>query len=243
MTLRLGGWYPSRESDVKRKTRIYIKTSEGIHRPVFWVCNNKPNEMLLGLYGLAQKVPLLQYQWPETEVGENELCCRYYYEDKVEVNARVDHITCHADGKFHIKTKNEGQIYIHRMKRSKALGPDSETFLEFIMLVDIPERYTSNSKKPDTSSVIYDQMPGNYLYIYGRFAGKNFQFDKIPLFANDQYKHRDDTLHFGSFKGQLISDLVEFDSEAPDRRPVGTFLSFRFPVKDELWRLKTFQFS
>jgi hypothetical protein len=227
-------------------TRVYLRTADGLHRSLFWVRNNKPNEMLIGLYGLSRKTPLLRHQWPEQEVEDEGLgSLRYYFDKTLSVGVPVDHITCHADGQFHIKTLDEKLVYLHTMKRTAALGADTELFLEFTMIVDRPEKYEVSTAGPKAPNVTYDVPLGSYLYIYGCFSGSHFPLESeiSAMFARFGGTPRVDSLMLGSLQGRLISGLADSDPAAHIKRPTGTFLSFKFPLAADRWRLKTFQFE
>jgi hypothetical protein len=202
--------------------------------------------MLIGLYGLKAKTSLLKQQWPEQDVDDDGLrSLRYYFDKAAGVDVPVDHITCHADGQFHIKSLDGKSDYLHTMKRTVALGADTEIFLEFTMMVDRPEKYEILSVNAKAPNVIYDVPSGSYLYIYGCFSGAKFplESESSAIFARFPGSHRVDSLNLGTLQGRLVSGLVNSEPDAHVRRPAGTFLSFKFPVAAQRWRLKTFQFA
>src|SRR5262245_8052847 len=125
-----------------KPTRAYLKTDEGKFRPLLWVLNNKPNEMLLGLFGLSSKTSTLRSAWPEQIVGKADLpSVRYRFDNAVDIGLEFDHVTCHADGRFHLKTRGNENIYTHAMQRAQPLGANTSTFLEVIVMSDIGARY------------------------------------------------------------------------------------------------------
>jgi hypothetical protein len=88
-----------------------------------WFHNNAVNEMLMGFYGLSNKQAKLNFIFPERVVSKEELrWLNFNYFSTEEVGEVADHITCHADGTFHIKTKGGKEIYRDAMKRQEPLG-------------------------------------------------------------------------------------------------------------------------
>lgn len=110
-------------------TRLYVRDTETSYRPVAWFQNNKPNEMLFGIYSLkASGRSVLRAMWPEIDIDTIDAPIHCKFSDLVDVGVAVDHITCHADGTFHVKTIDQKDVYIHGMKRVAPLGADTPTF-------------------------------------------------------------------------------------------------------------------
>ena len=102
-----------------KPTRLYLQKSNNDFSRILWFHNNKVNEMLLGIYGLTKKQPTLTLEFPEHILANTELdAIRYNYSEAVEINKQLDHITCHCDGKFHLKTKSA----LHFAKSSDPIG-------------------------------------------------------------------------------------------------------------------------
>jgi hypothetical protein len=98
-----------------KKLSIYLKDEKNRYPRFAWVHNFKPNEMMLGIYGLDGRRPTLRCMWSERDVTTEELpAIRYEFKDRIEVGSKIDHITCHADGKFHVKTVDNVDRYIQR---------------------------------------------------------------------------------------------------------------------------------
>ena len=71
-----------------KPTRLYLRTKENEYRRFAWFQNSKPNEMLLGVYGLSTKQPILRCMWPERELESSELSSlSCFYDDMIEVNS------------------------------------------------------------------------------------------------------------------------------------------------------------
>ena len=110
----------------KRPTRLYIRTNRREYRRLAWFHNHRPNEMLLGIYGQGGRPAVLAGMWPEREVSSNDLKdLGYEWKDMVKVGTVLDHVTCHADGTFHVKTSGGALAYSQTMKRTEPLGKET----------------------------------------------------------------------------------------------------------------------
>ena len=119
-------------------TRIYYRNPSGSDARLFWVRNNRPNEMLLGIYGLDGKPASMKYVFPELEFEtDSPPPLDFKYADASEMDIPIDHFTCHSDGRFHVKTHGDEDLYTHKEKRGEALGPDSPPFLDLLVLTDV----------------------------------------------------------------------------------------------------------
>src|SRR5688572_28426242 len=155
-------------------TRFYARTQDGLHRAIMWVQNVRPNEMLLGFYGLNQNVSLLRGEWPDREVGPDEFTQRYRWEEMQNVGQRFDHITCHPDGKFHVKVAGGGVPYRHELKRVEPLGPDTPLFLEFMVLTDRIGNYQVTLEESKTPNCVVSATHDESLAFLGFFAGSKY---------------------------------------------------------------------
>lgn len=227
-------------------TRLYLRTDQLQYRRLAWFQNNKPNEMLVGIYGLSKKQPTLKYMWPERELESDDLgAMRYQYNDAIEVGRVVDHITCHEDGKFHIKTRNEEEIYFQKMRRTEALGPNTCTFLEMLLISDISENYLNITKHPKGPHVWVDLPDYHYISFKCMFSGANYDVerDMAENIAQSRGIFGGVRLSSGTIKGVMIGQVQRVSESAMHGKPHGTILSFKFPVEDDLWHIKTFLFE
>jgi hypothetical protein len=111
-------------------TRIYVRTADDQFGRLLWVHNNRPNEMLLGAYGLDGYSATITYGFPEqiyTKGESREL--KFRYEEASPVRIKVDHFTCHADGTFHAKSRDSEVLYSQVEYLGEALGPAISTGL------------------------------------------------------------------------------------------------------------------
>lgn len=227
------------------RTRGYIRTNSTF-RSLFWVHNNKPNEMLLGLYGLRTKVPTLRRLWPDRELRSADLkSIRYRFGDATEVGEHVDHITCHADGRFHVKTLGGETPYIHQMQRVQPIGAETSTFLNVQIVSDLCENYLNTSENPKPPSVLLGADADQFVSLRAWFSGA--KFDLMPevtaVLGGFHESAAVVTLEFGTLRGVVVSTATRLTAAARDARPRGTLLSFNFPVAPDRWHVKTFLFD
>jgi hypothetical protein len=229
-----------------KKTRIYLQTLDGFHR-LFWVHNPKPNEMMMGFYGLKKNQISLISEYPQIEIDPGEET-HINYKDAMQVSKSFDHISFHRDGTFHIKTK--GKIkpeYSHRLKGSKPLDPNNPIFFDFTILTDTPESYPrENLKTPDACIGAPKDEP---IQIMGLFSGINYN---LPKFATKRIFEKKPTLNSveavylkcGTLQGLLFPSLVHQKINGrPNQKPKGTFLVIRFLLESKKLLCKTFLFS
>lgn len=231
---------------MRKPTRAYLRTKDDEFRPLFWVHNNKPNEMLLGLYGLSKTTPVLRCMWPERTLQTSELANVHYdYGNGIEVGAPVDHITCHADGRFHVKTKGGGEVYIQSMRRTEPLGPNTSTFLELILVSDLARHYAITKGRVKYPHVWFGLNHDRCFALRGMFSGTNYPVEPRMLATMAQFpgQHGGMILTSGTLKGVLMGHPKTLGEEALAARPRGTLLSFKFPVGADVWHLKTFLFE
>ncbi|MGH8603828.1 MAG: hypothetical protein ACREXR_13950, partial [Gammaproteobacteria bacterium] len=227
-------------------TRIYLQTEALQFRRLFWVQNNKPNEMLLGLYGFSGKPAVMAYMWPEYELEGTQLAnMKYRFHDAIKVNQEIDHITCHADGRFHLKTKDRRTLYIQAMQRTEPLGPDTPVFLEIILCSDLAENYAPVNGQVKFPHVWFGLAPDNYIALRGMFAGAHYDIERVMIDTMSQFscQHGGVVLISGTIKGVLMGHPKNGPSTAQPDRPRGSMLSFKFPVGDDKWHIKTFLFQ
>jgi len=226
---------------------VYLRTKEEEFRPLFWVQNNKPNEMLLGLYGVSATTPILRSMWPERTLETADLANVHYdWSSAVELGVPVDHITCHGDGRFHLKTRCGGDLYIQSMQRTKPLGPNTSTFLELVLISDLAQHYTASTRPVKYPHVWFGINQDQYLALRGMFSGVNYNVEQDMLATMAQYQgqHGGIVLTSGTLKGVLMAHPKTLGEQARQTgRPRGTLLSLKFPVGPDIWHLKTFLFG
>lgn len=200
--------------------------------------------MLLGVYGLCEKPSVLKYMWPERDLNSTELISvQCSYREMTEVGCLVDHITCHADGTFHVKTRHEEDSYIQGMRRTEPLGPDTGIFLELFLISDLAQSYAiSEVKYPH----VWVNLPSDhYISFRGMFSGVNYELEKQMIATMKQFKGNfvGTRLVSRTLKGLLMGRSNSLVDGAKKSRPRGSILSFKFPVREDQWHIKIFLFQ
>jgi hypothetical protein len=224
--------------------RFYIRHNSDYAR-LMWFHNNKPNEMLIGFYGLYQKQPVLQGIFPERQVTSSELKdLPFKYPEIQPTNEKIDHITCHADGTFHIKTIGGKEIYRDTMKRVEPLGQYTPTFLEFIVLTQISDKYKMTTTEPQKPHIFFDYLDNHIFIIEGRFSGANYEgLDKevsgrlgqIGVIIAPGFR-----LDASTIRGLLFVQALRMSQDALTDRPDGTIIIFKFPIAPDKFTIKGF---
>lgn len=232
-------------------TRLYLQTNSDVFSRLLWFHNNKPNEMLLGIYGLYQKQPTLTLEFPEYTLADDELDeVRFNYSEVIEINKQLEHITCHCDGKFHLRTVNDpNDRYIHELKSNIPLGPEVPIFLQFVILSDIASNYRLASKKPKNHHVSIKLADDQCLAMRGAFSGIKFKLAEemrqtlCAIFKGRPFMEPGVILCSNSLQGIFFWEVFKITEEAKGRRPPGTIVSFMFSTIENKNLIKTFIFQ
>jgi len=232
-------------------TRLYLERSNNILSPLLWFHNFKINEMMLGIYGLNHKQPFLTLEFPEYILPDSKLnAINYKYKDATQVNKQLDHITCHNDGKFHLRTKNdENDRYIHGLKSNTPLGPDVPIFLQFQIISDITENYKITKKSPKNPYVLLQISDNECLSLRGAFSGINFDLKKeiaqtlSALNNGNPFSQPAIVLNSNSLQGIFFWQKMALIGDAKKNRPAGTIVSFMFNTENGENLIKTFIFE
>lgn len=230
-------------------TRLYLKSSTGGYRRLLWFDNHRPNEMLMGIYSLTGGPGILSHEFPEYELEESELTSvRYDYGEAVTVGKPVDHVTCHADGRIHVKTRTVDR-YVHAVQHVEPLGPSTATFLRFIVITDLVRKYSSISGPP---KLPYTWIQGDEQQLWslqGTFSGINYDLEADTaatiqhLAGGHAVTQPAVRLVSGTLKGLVWGHSQVVPAEMLKKRPAGTIVSFKFPAAHSRWIIKTFIFQ
>jgi len=206
--------------------------------------------MLIGLYGLAGNPAVLRYMFSEYVLATSELAkVEYKYANAIKVDKRIDHITCHSDGRFHVKTRDEEEIYIQRMQRVEPLGPNTPTFLHLMVISDIAARYAAIQRPLKLPYAFIQVGEDEIISLRGEFAGTNYPLEGNVLRTISQVAGGKPVaqpgilLQSGTLKGILWGHPSRLMPEALAAKPKGTILSLNFPLADGKWLIKTFIFE
>lgn len=224
--------------------RVYIRRNSEYAR-LMWFHNNKPNEMLIGFYGLYQKQPILQGMFPERRVTSSDLKdLPFKYSDIQPMNEKIDHITCHADGTFLIKTIGGKEVYRDTMKRVEPLGPDTPTFLEFIILTQTSDKYKMTTAQSQYPHIFFDHLDDHIFIIEGRFSGANYKeldnevsgrLGQIGIMIAPIFR-----LDASTVRGLLLVQALRMSQDALTNRHDGTVIIFKFPIAPDKYIIKGF---
>jgi hypothetical protein len=227
-------------------TRLYFHSNGGIYRRLGWIRNSRPNELLVGLYGHNGAQPTLRYMWPEREIANEELSnVSFRYDERMDVGRTLDHFTCHANGRFHVKTTDNRDRYIHAMRRCQPLGRATSSFLDLMIISDLPEYYAAVRDKVRFPHVWINVPRDRHVAIRARFAGAahNLEAEMASIAALFPGVTGGAVLRSGTIKGVLLIRPQSVSAEAAATRPRGTIVSFQFPLGDGRWHIKAFLFE
>jgi hypothetical protein len=225
-------------------TRVYIRNHRSEWARLFWVHNNKPNEMLLGVHNLDGGLGRITYEFPERQwtAGASEARIKFTWLEATAVDQEIDHFTCHADGRFHARTKTGPDFYTHVEQRAQPLGPSTSTFLDVIIASDAVSRYRVIDEKPKYPHVWVQAPEGCCLALKCLFSGVNYALEKeaVGWMAQGQHGQAGVILTSGTLKGVIRVRPVPIGQEASENRPPGTLLVFRWPRGAQTWGAKAF---
>jgi hypothetical protein len=224
--------------------RIYLK-SNSLDFKFMWFHNYSLNDMMIGISGLLEKHAKLDI-FPELNVSEDELkSLRWNYHEVIEVKEKVDHITCHSDGTFHIKTINDIVVYRDTLKLQQHLGPNTGIFLDFIVMSDLASNYQVAASEPKDNSFALACQPNEFYIIEGKFSGANY-----PL-ENDMAR-RALSLHGiascvrvngPALRGILWLTTHFLSQGMLSKRPRIAIMMLKFPATEHRYLIKSFVFS
>jgi hypothetical protein len=224
-------------------TRVYVRTADKQFARLLWAHNNRPNEMLLGAYGLDGHPAIITYEFPErvhTKGEPREI--KFRYEEASPVHLKIDHFTCHADGRFHAKAQESDVLYSQVEHFGEALGPASPPFLRVLVVSDRLSRYTRITGEPKKPHVWFQAHPESILAMNFVFSGVHYPLEQGAL-ATMASRGRDAAgivLVSGTLKGIVWGNPRQISDEAVIARPPGTLLAFSWPRGARRWGFKAF---
>jgi|SRR5215212_6996011 len=168
----------------------------------------------------------------------------FKYIDIEHMNEKIDHITCHADGTFHIKTIGGEEVYRDTTKRVQPLGPDTPTFLEFIILTQMSDKYKMTATQSQYPHIFWDHLDDHIFVIEGRFSGANYKelekevagrLGQIGVTVSPGF-----SLNTSTLRGLLFVQAIKMSRDALTNRPDGTIIIFKFPISADKFMIKGF---
>jgi hypothetical protein len=211
-----------------------------------WFHNTAANEMIMGFYGLSNKQGRLDFMFPERIVSKEELrWLNFSYFSIERIGEEADHITCHADGTFHIKTIGGKEIYRDTMKRQEPLGANTGIFLDFLIITDPAGNYRITTTEPKYPYLWIDSKEEQTFIMEGKFSGSNYPLEVEMGRRVATYSNLEPGLLVGAstLKGVLWPRLVQIPEESFLNKPKGTIVLFKFPVANHSYLVKGFVFN
>jgi hypothetical protein len=228
---------------LKEPTRIYVRTAIDRFGRLLWVHNNRPNEMLLGAYGLDGQPATITHQFPEqvhTRGEPREM--KFHYEEASPVDVKIDHFTCHADGTFHAKARDSRVLYSQVEHIGEALGRASPPFLRLLVVSDKLGRYVGIPGKPKKPHVWF-QAEGEAIFAMNLvFSGVDYPLELATL-RTMVSRGRDaggTVLVSGTLKGVVWGNPRRMSAEGAAARPPGTMIAFSWSRGPGRWGMKAF---
>lgn len=211
--------------------------------------NYSRNQMLIEVYGLGGDKARLLWEFPEHRIHNSELSTiKYQWPEAKEVDYPVEHITCHKDGTFHIKTLQEKTVYIHRVKHIEPIHPDTGIFLDFKVISDLAKKYVIHND-PVASHVSFDVPSDHALCLEGSFSGVNYALERevggrlLSRTTAESIAFPARILSSGTIKGMFMGSTKPIPEESMRTKPDGTFITFKFPDGETHSVIKAFMFT
>lgn len=239
---------PGDEGPQTDRTHLYMRTGADRFARLLSFKRTRRDELLVVPYGLDGPSPMLDLIWEETVVASDNLDrLRYRVTDATAVAKEADHFTCHLDGTFHLKTKDETDLYIQRTQTAEPLGVQTKTFLNFILISDTALLYRSFPEVIEDPCMVCQMEPDSFIYLRGAFAGLSYPHDKLvvdTLSPADGLKSvKGVEFNLNPLRGLIWAVSQRWLPARPPSLPRGSFLAFKLPRSDGRWTLKAFQFS
>ncbi len=202
--------------------------------------------MVFGLYGLTGDQSTLRYVWPERELTREDLTSvSHNVQDAERVNAAVDQIMCKADGTFQIQTKDSEKTIAHTSARTEALGEKTNVFLEMMITTDRVGAYSPIDDRPKAPLLRMDAAADHRVSFDAAFSGVDHDLDSVVKATMPTSNQNQESIRWDSntLKGILVGHQESPASDAHSSQQPGTILSVKFPLADDVWRVKSFLFE
>jgi hypothetical protein len=224
-------------------TRLYLRTPDAKYARLLWMRNNKPNEMLLGFYGLAGGPATITHELPEQIIPPGAPV-RFEYKDATKVCIELDHFSCHADGRFHLKRRTGNTpVYSHDERHTEPLGPNTGVFIDLIVFSHTVDTYKTIEEEPKSPHVWISTAAGNSTMGRCLFAGANYAIAEHALsFADGNRTTAIVTLTSSTLKGAVIASPWRISQEARAALS-GTLVAFTWSRGEAGMGLKPFILS
>lgn len=221
-----------RMTNAINSTRLYLRTPEAQFARLLWVRNHRPNEMLLGFYGLEGRRPRITHEFPERIIGPTESGpFKIKWEDASPVAIELDHFSCHADGRFHLKQHGGDVFYSHNERHSEPLGPGTGIFLNLIVASDRAAAYQAIKGEPKLPHVWVDGGVDRSVVLRCLFSGGNFPIEPevLAVAIGRPQGAGVIVLNSATLKGAVVASPFTLPEDAHIAKPPGTLLVFQWP--------------
>ena len=236
-------------------TRVYLETVPGSRLRFLEIHNYNPNDIdvVMGLFGLSGNKPILSMIFPDQVLNEAEIEPNTYttpirWREATKVEKRADHITCHADGQFWIKTTDKHDLYIQKVKQVEPCGPDTPVFLNFQVISDVAKKYAPETEQGRYHSAWFSVEPEEVIHLNGMFSGINYPLEKeaaATMLQQTGYALTAQPVVYwsgGTLKGMLWGFTQSVTPEVLSKKPAGTIVAFKLNNPSGQTLFKTFVF-
>lgn len=224
-------------------TRLYIRANGGQYARLLWVRNNRPNEMLLGFYGLDGRPARVVREFPERIISPEDTGPYHFkWTDAPAIDIPLDHFSCHADGRFHLKRRRGGVLYSHDERHATPLGPDTDVFLDLIVVSGPIHSYAVIEGDPTPPNAWIEGPPDATVGLKCLFAGINYPVEDraLRILTGRSTPGAAVRLESGTLKGMIVASTFPLPEEAAAAHPGGTTITFRWQRDERLEGYKSF---
>jgi hypothetical protein len=227
-------------------TRFYMRHPNGHFSRLFWIRSHRPNEMMLGAYSLDGSIATITHEFPEIRHSPGDSpTSTVKWEDAAPVELEVDHFTCHADGRFHLKARTGQELYSHHESAPSPLGPRAPVFLDVSITSDLAQRYATIRGEPKPPHVWFEIPSRTVVSLSALFSGIQFPLmaEALGWMSASGHDQAAVVLRSGVFQGVVWGRPIPVSTEAEDSRPPGTLFMFHWRRGSTSVGLKAFIFA
>jgi hypothetical protein len=205
----------------------------------------QPNELTLCIAGLNSRRAMLGGEWQIREASDSEANnLRYDYRDFIAINCPFDHFTMHGTAHFHAKIAGKKR-YVHKMQGSENIDLDSGVFLDFLILTCRADKYRKADNRASDRDARIAVKEDHFIALRCLFAGAKYDIathiaENVPMAPITPGIHLPSEYIQGIV---LVSDHATWPSPRDPSAPIGTIVSFRFPISQGRSHYKAFMVS
>jgi hypothetical protein len=226
----------------REATRFYIKPSAGSFAKLFWFKSNRPNELLLGGYSLNGTPATITHEFPEKRWSPRDPSqMDVHWIEATPVATPIDHFTCHADGRFHAKSRRGKQLYSHH-EQGQPLGPSSPVFLDVIIASDVISKYATLNSEPKRPHAWLQTSADMTISLNAVFAGIRYPIvnEVVRTGAGNPGKCAGVVMASAMLQCAVWGRSLPISTEAMNARPPGTLFIFQWKRGNRTMGAKAF---